>query len=56
MTTASDATVIKCLTHLFSIFGMTAYVHSDRGSAFMSELRSFLTGLGIARRHESHDS
>ena len=46
MTTATE---IKCLTHLFSIFGMPAYVHSDRGSAFMSaELRSFLTGLGIA--------
>ena len=45
----TTTTVIRCLTHLFSIFGMPAYVHSDRGSAFMSvELRSFLTGLGIA--------
>ena len=45
----TTSTVIRCLTHLFSIFGMPAYVHSDRGSAFMSaELREFLTGLGVA--------
>ena len=28
----STTTVIKCLTTLFSIFGMPAYVHSDRGT------------------------
>ena len=43
------STVIKCLTTLFSLFGMPAYVHSDRGPSFMSEeLRVFLTEKGVA--------
>ena len=43
-------TVIKCLCQLFSIFGFPNYVHSDRGSSFMSqELKSFLTEKGIAQ-------
>ena len=43
------ATVIKCLTGLFSLFGMPSYIHSDRGASFMSaELKSFLSGLGVA--------
>jgi len=43
------STVIDCLCQLFSLFGMPAYVHSDRGSSFMSkELREFLTSRGIA--------
>jgi transposase InsO family protein len=42
-------TVIKCLTTLFSLFGMPAYIHSDRGATFMSEeLRTFLIGKGVA--------
>ncbi|KAK3720969.1 hypothetical protein QZH41_006538 [Actinostola sp. cb2023] len=45
----STTTVIKCLTTLFSLFGMPAYVHSDRGASFMShELRAFLTEKGVA--------
>ena len=45
----SAASVIKCLLSLFSIFGLPNYIHSDRGSAFMSrELQTFLTGKGIA--------
>lgn len=45
----STSTVIKCLTTLFSLFGMPAYVHSDRGASFMSqELQAFLRGKGIA--------
>ena len=45
----STPTVIKCLTTLFSLFGMPGYVHSDRGSSFMSqELRVFLTSKGVA--------
>jgi transposase InsO family protein len=28
--------IIHCLSQLFSIFGMPAYIHSDRGSGFMS--------------------
>ena len=43
------STVIDCLCQLFSVFGMSAYIHSDRGSSFMSkELREFLTSRGIA--------
>ena len=45
----SAATVIKCLTHLFSIFGMPSFVHSDRGSSLISgELRTFLHSKGVA--------
>nr|XP_039250117.1 uncharacterized protein LOC120327823 [Styela clava] len=45
----STASVIKCLTQPFTTFGMPAFIHSDRGSAFMSrELRSFLNDKGIA--------
>ena len=43
------STVITCLSQLFSIFGMPAYIHSDRGSAFMSEeLKIYLHTKGIA--------
>ncbi|XP_069936407.1 uncharacterized protein [Cherax quadricarinatus] len=43
------STVISCLSQLFSIFGMPAYIHSDRGSSFMSnELQEFLASKGIA--------
>ena len=42
-------TVITCLSQLFSIFGMPAYIHSDRGSSFMSEeLKTYLHTKGIA--------
>ena len=45
----STASVISCTDQLFSIFGMPAFVHSDRGSSFMSaELRQYLHGRGIA--------
>ncbi len=45
----STTTVIKCLSTLFSLFGMPAYIHSDRGTTFMSEeLRTFLTERGVA--------
>ena len=43
-------TVIKCLQQLFSLFGMPAYVHSDRGAQFMSaEVASFLTSSGVSQ-------
>jgi len=29
-------TVISCLNRLFALFGMPAYIHSDKGTAFMS--------------------
>ena len=45
----SRTTVVKCVTTLFSLFGMPVYVHSDRGASFMShELRAFLTEKGAA--------
>ena len=45
----STQSVIRCLCQLFSLFGMPAYIHSDRGSSFMSgELRQFLLSKGIA--------
>lgn len=48
-TDVSTTTVIKHLTHLFSVFGIPAYIHSDRGASFMShDLKSFLTSQGIA--------
>ena len=45
----SAATVIRCLTQLFCIFGMAGRIHSDRGSAFMSqEVKTFLQSKGVA--------
>lgn len=45
----STNTVIKCLTSLFLLVGMPAYVHSDRGASFMSrELSKFLSSKGVA--------
>lgn len=44
----SAATVIKHLSPLFYTFRMPNFIHSDRGSAFMSaELKQFLTEKGI---------
>lgn len=45
----TSATIIKCLRDLFSTFGQPLYVHSDRGSSFMSEeLKTFLRANGVA--------
>ena len=45
-------TVMKCLTLLFTVFGMPAYVHSDRGPSLVSqELHAFLAGKGVAVSH-----
>lgn len=45
----SANTVIRSLCQLFSVFGMPAYIHSDRGQSFMSdELKQFLHSRGIA--------
>lgn len=42
------STVIDRLCQLFSVFGMPSYIHSDRGSSFMSEeLKHFLHDKGI---------
>ena len=45
----TTATVISHLTTLICMFGFPSYVHSDRGSSFMSkELKEYLTTRGIA--------
>ena len=45
----SSATLIKCFTQLFSLFGMPAYIHSDRGTSFMSQdFKTFLHEKGVA--------
>ncbi|CAG2229552.1 unnamed protein product [Mytilus edulis] len=45
----TSATVIQCLRQLFDLFGMPAYIHSDRGQSFMSaELKTFLQSHGVA--------
>jgi len=45
----STKTVIEKLSDLFSVFGLPSYIHSDRGSSFMSvELKDFLHSKGIA--------
>ena len=41
--------VMKCLEVLFSLCGMPEFIHSDRGSSFMSEeLVNYLRRRGIA--------
>jgi len=43
------STVINCLEQVFSLCGMAAYIHSDRGPSFMSsELKDYLSERGIA--------
>jgi len=45
---ADAETVISCLNQLFTLFGMPACVHSDRGSAFVShDLILYLRHRGI---------
>ena len=41
--------VIKCLNQLFSLCGTPGYIHSDRGSSFISrEIKEYLSQKGIA--------
>ena len=48
----SSTTVISHLKNIFSVFEMSSFIHSDRGSAFMShELKTVLTSHGIATSH-----
>lgn len=45
----TSGTVIDCLNKIFYIFGTPMYIHSDRGTSFMSqELNQHLVSLGIA--------
>ena len=48
-TDTSAGTIIRCLESIFSLFGICSYVHSDRGTAFMSrDLKNYLFQRGIA--------
>ena len=45
----TSSTVVKCFCQLFSMFGMPDFVHSDRGTSFLSsELKDFLHSKGVA--------
>lgn len=45
----STKTVINCLKEIFSLFGFPLFVHSDRGSSFMSrEVKDFLLSHGVS--------
>ncbi|XP_059840496.1 uncharacterized protein LOC132402033 [Hypanus sabinus] len=45
----TTTSVIKALCQLFTLFGYPCYIHSDRGSSFMSdELCQYLLARGIA--------
>ncbi|CAC5405006.1 unnamed protein product [Mytilus coruscus] len=45
----TSGTVIQCLRQLFALFGMPAYIHSDRGQSFISaEPKTFLQSHGVA--------
>ena len=51
------STIIKCVCQLFSLFGMPSYIHSDRGSSFMSyKLKNFLHSKGVATSRTEHHS
>ena len=42
-------TVIRCLNTIFCLFGFPSYIHSDRGTSFISyELKRYLNSRGIA--------
>ena len=42
-------TVKSCLNQVFVMFGMPAYIHSDKGTAFiLQELLSYLQKRGVA--------
>ena len=50
----STQTVIKCLCSLFCLAGMPENIHTDRGTAFMSEeFRTFLVDRGVSLTHST---
>jgi len=52
----SASSVVKCPFKLCSLFGFSPYVHSDRGTAFLSrELKDYLHSRGIATSHSTSD-
>ena len=53
-TNVDAQTVITCLSQVFVIFGLPSFMHSDRGTAFMSqELTDYLRKRGIASSRTS---
>ena len=49
-----SSTVLKCFNQLFSIFGMPAYIHSDRAPNLISrEIKDYLFSKGIATSRTS---
>jgi len=52
MTSSSE--VVADRLNLFTVFGFPSYIHSDRGTAFISgKLTSFLSVRGIATSYSS---
>ena len=50
----NSSTVSKCLSQLFSIFGMSDYIHSDQGSSLIStELKLCLNAVRVATSQTS---
>ena len=50
----SSKTVMNCLCQLFVMFGTCSFVHSDRGTSFLStELRQFLHSRGVATSYST---
>ena len=50
----SATVVIECLEKLFALFGTCSYIHSDRGSCFLSnQLKEYLLRKGIASSHST---
>ena len=48
-TSTNTDSVIQSLNQVFIVFGMPSYIHSDRGTSFLSkEVHEYLTNLGIA--------
>ena len=43
------STVINCLENVFSMFGTASFIHSDRGSSFLSKtVKDYLYVRGVA--------
>ena len=50
----SASTIIKSLDSIFSLCGMPGFIHSGRGSSFMSaDVKNYLTSRGVATSHST---
>ena len=53
----TSSSIINCLKSIFSVFGVPQFIHSDRGTQFMStEFRNFcqMSGISISRTTPYH--